>query len=222
MRDKLDLDKFDAYIFDFDGTLIDSLGLWHQIDIIYLARFGYRVPKGLGDEINGMSFTETAQYFKDRFNLPFSVEHIKQDWIDLSHDYYMNSVEFKPGAKEFLEYLKDKRVGIATSNQAFTTERFFRKRGIDSIDAFSYSCDVKRGKPFPFVFLQAADMLGVNPHNCLAFEDTYEGVLAAKRAGMTVVAVKDKHSKNQEQKIKNLADYYIEDFRELMKDGSSV
>ncbi len=220
----IDLNKYKAFIFDFDGTLVDSLGLWQQIDIIYLKRFGFEVPDGLGDEINGMSFTETAQYFKDRFNLPLSIEHIKQDWVDLSHDYYMESIDFQPGAREFLNYLKNnhKKIGIATSNQAFTTERYFRKQGIDYIGSFAYSCDVEKGKPFPFVFLKAAEDLGVKPEECLAFEDTLEGVTAAKRAGMTVVAFEDKYSHLKKEEIKELADYYITDYGELLEYGSNI
>lgn len=216
MTKKLNLNDYKAFVFDFDGTLVDSLGLWHDIDIAYLSRFNLEVPEDLGDAINGMSFTETAQYFKDRFKLPISVEHIKQDWIDMSHDYYMNSIEFKPGAQEILEYLDDRPIGLATSNQAFTTERFFRNKGIKNIDTFSYSCDVEKGKPFPYIFLRAAESLNIDPKDCLAFEDTYEGVLAAKRARMTVVSVEDKYSKAQEEKIRELSDYHISDFRELI------
>lgn len=223
LNKNFDLNNYDAYIFDFDGTLVDSLDLWHAIDIKYLSQFGITVPEDLGDAINGMSFTETAKYFKERFDLPYDIEHIKQDWINMSHNYYMNNIQFVPGAKEFIKFLgdNDKKIGIATSNQAYTTENFFKSRNIDNINAFSYSCDVPKGKPAPFVFLRAADKLSVSPENCLAFEDTYEGVKAAKSAGMTVIALEEEHSKAHFDKIKELADYTIKDYTELL-DGSKL
>lgn len=218
MKKEINLQDYEAMIFDFDGTLVDSLGLWHDIDVVYLKRFGLECPDNLSEEINGMSFTETAQYFKKRFSIPHDIERIKQDWVNLSHDYYMTTIPFKPRAKEFLEKISKKipKIGIATSNQALMTEGFFKREGIDYIKAFSYSCDVEKGKPYPYVFLEAAKKLKANPKKTLAFEDTVEGVLAAKRAGMTVVAVKDNHS-NNEEKLKELADYYIKDYSELIK-----
>lgn len=69
-----------AAIFDLDGTLIDSMWIWEQIDIDFLKHYGYEVPKNLKDEINHLSFEDTAQYFKDRFNIKDSVTHILDTW----------------------------------------------------------------------------------------------------------------------------------------------
>ena len=69
-----------AVIFDLDGTLVDSMWIWRDIDIEYLGRFGISVPSGLQTEIEGMSFSETAVYFKERFHIPDSLEKIKRDW----------------------------------------------------------------------------------------------------------------------------------------------
>lgn len=217
---QINIDDYQAVIFDFDGTLVDSLGLWSDIDIEYLGRHGLEVPADLSDSINGKSFTETAEYFKERFKIADSVEKIKEDWIDLSKHHYLEDIPFKTAAREFMEYLKDKdiRLGLATSNNQAITEAFFRERGIDLIEAYAYSCDAIQGKPAPYVFLNAAKALEVDPQNCLAFEDTLEGVQAAKAAGMTVVAVYDRFARHNEEKIREIADYYINDYNELLEE----
>ena len=78
------LDGKKAVIFDLDGTLVDSMWMWKAIDIEYLARFGLDCPDDLQKRIEGMSFSETASYFKERFGLEDSLEEIKEAWVDMS------------------------------------------------------------------------------------------------------------------------------------------
>ena len=73
-----------AILFDLDGTLVDSMWMWKEIDIEYLGKFGLNCPEDLQKVIEGMSFSETAVYFKNRFQLEDSLEQIKQDWISMS------------------------------------------------------------------------------------------------------------------------------------------
>ena len=112
------LKNIDAVIFDLDGTLVDSMWMWEAIDVEYLARYGLEFPKDLQRSIEGMSFSETAAYFKERFNLPDSLDQIKSDWNEMAWDKYLHEVPLKEGVREFLEHLKAKNIpaGIATSN----------------------------------------------------------------------------------------------------------
>ena len=107
-----------AVIFDLDGTLVDSMWMWKTIDIEYLARYGLECPDDLQREIEGMSFSETASYFKRRFGLEDSLDGIKEAWVQMSIEKYKNEVTLKPGARAFLDYIWDKGIpaGIATSN----------------------------------------------------------------------------------------------------------
>ena len=110
--------KIKAVIFDLDGTLVDSMWMWKQIDIEFLGRYGFDVPDDLERIIEGMSFSETAVYFKERFELPLTLEEIKTIWNEMAFDKYSNEVPLKQGAAEFLHYLSEKKIvmGIATSN----------------------------------------------------------------------------------------------------------
>ena len=105
-------DSAKAVIFDFDGTLVDSMWMWKQIDIEYLGRFGIVLDdsgaKRLQKDIEGMSFTETAVYFKDTFYIPDDIDVIKNDWTDMSVEKYRHEVGLKPYVREFLDFLKEK------------------------------------------------------------------------------------------------------------------
>ena len=92
------LSEIKGVIFDLDGTLVDSMWMWKAIDIEYLGKRGLDCPEDLQKKIEGMSFSETAVYFKERFHLPDSLEEIKAEWTRMSLDKYENQVPLKPGA----------------------------------------------------------------------------------------------------------------------------
>ncbi|MEG0376980.1 MAG: HAD family phosphatase [Eubacterium sp.] len=211
--------NYKGAIFDFDGTLVDSMDLWHEIDIAYLKRHGKLCPDDLPYEIAGKSFNETADYFKKRFDIPDSVEHIMEEWTTMSHDTYLLQIDFKPGALNLLKSLHQNgtKLAIATSNNRMTTEAYFKKHNAYNLfESMCFTGEVGKGKPDPSVFLEAARCLGASPNDCLAFEDTLEGVQAAKAAGMDTIAVADLWQGTQLEKIKILADDYILGFDDLI------
>ena len=207
-----------AVIFDLDGTLIDSMWMWKQIDIDYLARQGHPLPEDLQDCIEGMSFSETAVYFKKRFCLADSLEVIKADWNRMAYDIYVNDVPLKPGVLKFLQYLKKQgiRTGIATSNSKELLLAVLKSLEIEEyFDEIHTSCEVEKGKPAPDIYLLVAERLEVKPEACLVFEDIMQGILAGKAAGMKVCAIKDEFSTKQEAEKRANADWFINGFEEI-------
>ncbi len=217
------LQQKEAVIFDMDGSLVDSMWVWKDIDIEYLGRFGLDIPDDLQQEIEGMSFTETARYFRDRFGLDRSVEQIRADWNEMAWDKYRSRVMLKPGAREFLDSCRSHgiKLGIATSNSREIVDMVMEARGVaDYFSCITTACEAKKGKPAPDVYLLTAQQLSVDPKNCLVFEDIVFGIQAGKAAGMEVCAVDDAYSAYQEAEKRSLADYYIKDFREIQEIAS--
>ncbi|MGN0157603.1 MAG: HAD family hydrolase [Brotaphodocola sp.] len=209
-----------AVLFDLDGTLIDSMWMWKQIDIEYLGKFGYECPETLQKVIEGMSFTETAVYFKETFSIPDSLEEIKQTWIDMSIDKYRKEVPLKRGAGEFLEYLKEHgiKAGIATSNGQDMVDAVLTALKIAPyFQVITTACEVAHGKPAPDIYLKVAESLGVAPEDCMVFEDVPAGIMAGKAAGMAVCAVEDDFSAEMREEKKQLADFFIEDYNEILE-----
>lgn len=212
----------EAVIFDLDGSMVDSMWMWRAIDIEYLGRFGITLPENLQACIEGMSFSETAVYFKKRFDLPDDLDTIKADWNRMAWDKYTYEVPVKDGVTELLEYCMDHgiKVGIATSNSRELVENVVKARHLDQyFDCIMTGCDVAKGKPAPDIYLAVARELNVSPENCLVFEDIIPGIQAGKAAGMRVCAVYDKYSEHQDAEKRTLADYYTYHFKELMEDG---
>ena len=201
----------DAVLFDLDGTLVDSMWMWKEIDIEYLGRFGYTCPPDLQKIIEGMSFSETAEYFKSRFRIPDSIDEIKAAWIQMSIEKYRNEVTLKPGALRLLQYLEHtgKKAGIATSNGRDMVDAVLESLQIRPyFQVIATACEVAAGKPAPDIFLKAAEELGVDPRYCVGVEDAEAGVQAIKSAGMFAVGVGD-------AEILSKADYIVSETSKL-------
>lgn len=212
--------EIDAAIFDLDGTLVDSMWIWKAIDIEYLGRFGISYPEDLQPSIEGMSFSETACYFKERFSIPDSLEQIKADWNAMTREKYKNDVMLKPGALAFIKKWKEKGklLGIATSNSRELVEEVAESRSFRQyFDVIKTACEVEKGKPSPDIYFAVADALGTEPSRCMVFEDIAPGIQAGLNAGMKVCAVEDAYSLQKKQEKESLADYYIKDYNEILE-----
>lgn len=212
------LEHIKAVLFDLDGTLVDSMWVWNDIDVEYLGRFGLSLPETLQKEIEGMSFTETAVYIKQKFSIPDPIEKMKEDWNAMAFDKYVNEVPLKKGVPEFLALCRKKgiRLGIATSNSRQLVDAIIASHGLtEYFDGIVTGCEVNRGKPWPDVYLETARRCGASPEHCLVFEDIVPGIQAGRNAGMKVCAVADAYSVYQKKEKRKLADYYVEDFTEI-------
>ncbi len=213
--------KYKAVIFDLDGTLIDSMGIWFEVDKQYLLKRNIKVPENLFDQVEGgNSFIEIARFFKEKFSLPDTLEEIMNEWTEMVEEYYQSKISLRPGVKELLEYLKKKglKTGIGTSNSMKLTRTVLQANGVlDLFDHIVAGCSEIKGKPFPDIFLQVAEFLQVEPQECLVIEDVLVGVQAARNAGMTVFAVYDQYSEDYMSQIKQEADLFAEDFQLITK-----
>jgi len=213
--------KYKAVIFDLDGTLIDSMGIWFEVDKQYLLKRNIEVPENLFDQVEGgNSFIEIAKFFKERFNLPDSLDEIMNEWTEMVEEYYRYKITMRPGVIELLEFLKKKdvKLGIGTSNSMKLTRLVLEVNGVlKYFDHIVAGCEEIKGKPFPDIFLAVAEELNVSPRKCLVVEDVLVGVQAAKNAGMDVYAIYDKYSSDKQIQIKETADFYADNAKQLLQ-----
>lgn len=208
----------EAVIFDLDGTIVDSMWVWPQVDIEFLGQHGYELPDDLQRELDGKSFYECAVYIRNRFHLQETEEELMYIWNEMALEMYSTQVKVKPGVEAFLKKIKAAgiKTGIASSNSHVLVEAALNGNGIlKYFDSIHTANEVGKGKPAPDIYLLVAEDLGVKPENCLVFEDIVVGIQAGKNAGMETCAVYDEASKEDDEEKKKTADYYIKDYKEL-------
>lgn len=206
-------------IFDLDGTILDSSWVWDMVDIKFLGDRGFEVPEDYVEAISPMGAERAAVYTIERFGLNEEPDAIVREWIEMAKKEYAEDVVCKPFVKEYLEQIASRgiKMAVATSSDRelflATLERENILKYFDDIVTVN---EVQRGKGYPDIYEEAARRIKINPHHCVVFEDIYTGVYGAKLGEFNVIAVKDKKSLHNRDKIMRLADYYIESFDELM------
>ncbi len=208
-----------ACIFDLDGTLLDSMHIWADVDAGFLQQRGLKVPKDYTETITPMSLDEAAAYTIKRFELKESVEELKDEWSHMVLEAYTHTVELKPYAREYLHYLKDHgtSLAVATSLPKALYEPVLAKNDLSHLfDAFCSTEEVKVGKRQPDVFLLAAQRLSMSATQCTVYEDLLEAIVSAKQVGMTTYAVYDDSSKASWQQIAKIADGIIMNYKDVM------
>lgn len=152
-----------AAIFDLDGTLLDSMGVWDQVDIDFLNKRGIEVPPDYMTKVSAMQFRQIAEYTIARFGLTDTPEELMQEWDDMASVAYSTTVEAKPGALDYLRDLKDSgvKLGVATSLPPRLREPALRHVGMFDLfnDIVSVDDANDVGKDQPDVYLLAAKRL---------------------------------------------------------------
>jgi HAD superfamily hydrolase (TIGR01509 family) len=210
-----------AAIFDVDGTLLDSMGLWHQVDVDFFASRGLELPDDYERAVCAMKPMECARYTIDRFRLHDRPEALVRLWNQMAMTAYATSVKPKPGAVEYVCYLKDTGASLAVATSLTPAMRDAALRHIGIAEYFDEAVSVEQttsvDKSRPEVYLFAASALGVGPEDCTVFEDLLVGMKAAKTAGMRVWAVRDEYAKTDCVAIRRVADGVIDDFTDAPK-----
>ena len=205
----------EAAIFDLDGTLLDSMWVWHEVDREFFAARGMDVPADYAEKIQSLTFRETAAYTVERYGLPESPEDLMALWNEMSFRQYRDHVKLKPGAREYLEALRSRgvKLGIATNLTTHVARAVLESNGVRGWFAALTSADeVPRGKQFPDIYLLAARKLGVEPRLCVAYDDVAKSLLGMRAAGMTACAVREPDMPQNFEGMKRDFDCYIEDF----------
>lgn len=210
----------EGMIFDVDGTLLDSMPVWAQSGERYLATLGICAPKSLGKILFSMTMQQGAEYIKNTFGLEQNAEEILAGIIGVVQEAYQNETGCKRAAELFLKTLYDAGVPmvVATSNDRPLVVSAFERLGILSYFTEILTCgEFGRGKDSPEIFHAAAGKMGSAPSGTWVVEDGLYAICTAKEAGYRVIGVADEASKEDAEKIRQLADYFIVDFAENVR-----
>lgn len=223
-------------IFDMDGTLIDSVGIWNKTDEILIGKLANReisVPNiqqirdGILAECKSDDiYLEYCDFLRKKFDSNLSAREILDLRWDISDEYIKSQIDYKPNADKLLHLLREKGYILAlattTTNIQLNAYRNFNaniKRKADIDEMFSVVLskeDVQEKKPSPEVHNKIMQLLGVSPSECLIIEDSLIGVQAGKNARIEVAVMYDKYSDGDREEINKLADYRFSSFDEVI------
>lgn len=199
-------------IFDMDGTLIDSMGVWNQVAEEYISSLGVQYSAELMERTVHLTVLESAALFAEYYNLPQSPEQIAWEIDTQMEARYTTDIPLKPGARAVLERMQAAGVKmcVASSTAQNLIDICLKRLGVREFFQFVLSAEeVGAGKDKPDVYLEAARRLGSLPQNTLVFEDAVYAAQTAKSAGFKVVAICDQFTTGDQKALEEISDYYI-------------
>lgn len=232
------LENKKVIIFDLDGTLIDSVGIWNAIDEELIKQIG-NIPLGnenIAKQRDDMlkkfqnepdMYLAYCGFLKEKYQSTLTKEEIKALRYEIADDYLKNKIDYKPNAEKVLKYLKQKGyilvIASTTLRHCVAIYQTQNKNIINKAnlnDMFSLILtkdDVITKKPSPEVHEKVMEKLKVTKEQCLIIEDSLIGVEAGKNAGIEVAVMYDQYANGDREQIDKLANYQFRNFNEMLE-----
>ncbi|MCR4847147.1 MAG: HAD family phosphatase [Eubacterium sp.] len=207
-------------IFDIDGVVLDSMSIWNDLGARYLRSIDVEPEEGLNEILFSMSMEQGADYLKEHYKLKTSTASILNGIRDMLRDFYYYEVPSKPGAKELMEFLKEKgmRITAATSSPRSHIEKALTRNKLLSYVEIIYTTgEIGISKHSPDIYNKAASYMKLTPAEVLVFEDSLYALKTAKEAGYKTVGVYDKDGETDQAGVEATGDIYIRSLHELIE-----
>ena len=201
-------------IFDFDGTLVDSMFIWDTFGEDYLRTLGKEPKENLTETFKTFTLEQAAEYYREHYGVTLSVGEIVDGVNEMVSEIYRTKVALKKGVLELLRDLQGKGVNmcVATVTDRPIVEDVLKKLGIRDFFTEIFTCaEVGHNKETPHIYRAALEVLGTRKEETVVFEDALHALMTAKNDGFPVAAVYDKHEAKQIE-MRAEADYYISDY----------
>ena len=209
-----------SYLFDFDGTLVDSMPTFASVMTRILDENGIKYPKDIVKIITPLGYKGTAKYFKEELGISLSEEESLDFMLKYMQDEYTYRVPAKDGVIETLLALKERgaSLNILTASPHDVLDPCLKRLGIYELFDNVWSCnDFETTKADPDIYVRAAEKIGVPVSEVSFLDDNLNADKTAKLAGMRVVGVYDDSSSDYVDEMKKACEKYIYDFSELLE-----
>ena len=206
------------FLFDMDGTLIDSNGIWKDVDRTFLARRGMPYTHAYYEGVAHTIFPLAAQFTKEFCHLEESCDEIMAEWMELARGMY-EKVAVKPGVRAYLKQCKAEGRAMAVVTSAVPEHCLAALRHLDLEKYFqniTFAQELKLEKKDPAIWLAAAEKKGIRPEDCTVFDDSLAACQGARAAKMRTVGVYDDYFAQDERDMRGFCDVYIRSFQELL------
>ena len=210
----------DGIIFDFDGTLFDSMYVWYCAASNYLISLSKEPSKTLNQEVAAMNIRQAAEYLKTSYGIDRTVPEIINDINRMAQVEYTDRVQPKCGVIEALEEMHRQgiKMCVATTNVTFLVRAAAQRCGLDRyFSAYFSGTELNINKDTPRIYELALEHLGTKKENTWVFEDSIFAVKSAKSGGFRVAAVYDEYSAEHISELEKTADVYLNSMKEWKK-----
>ncbi|MDR2589403.1 MAG: HAD family phosphatase [Oscillospiraceae bacterium] len=207
-----------SVIFDFDGTLFDSMQVWYHFESELLRSYGKEPKPGLAEVLRALSSIEEAEYLIKEYGVERTVDEIIFDRNSKILENYSQTIPLKDGAIEVMEALKERNIPmcIATATERVLIAPAVKRLGLSKYIDRVFTCEeVGKSKSFPDIFIEAANFMGTKPEETLVVEDALYAIITAKKAGFIVAGLYDLSSIDVKDEIIELSDYYHETLHDM-------
>lgn len=207
------------YIFDLDGTITDTNGIWLEVDREFLARRGLAPTPEYYQVVSRSIYPIAADFTKEYYRLPDTPEAIMAEWDALAERHYRELAPLKPGAGEFLRQCKaeGRPMAIFTACRPALCQTVLERFGLRGLfTQIVYAEEIGLEKRNPLCFVRLGELLGAPLADCTLFDDSPDNCATAEKAGMAAVGVYDEYYANRQDELRAVCSRYVRSFEELV------
>ena len=213
------------YIFDLDGTITDTNGLWVEVDRAFLARRGLASTPEYTDMVSRSIYPIAAQFTREYYQLPDTPEEIMAEWDCLAELHYRELAPLKPGAADFLRRCRadGRAMAVFTACRPALCRIALERFGLTGLfERVVYAEEIGLEKRDPRCFARLSEVLGVPPEDCTLFDDSPDNCATAAKAGMDTVGVYDDYYAHRQEELKAVCRRYVRSLGELIEESSGA
>lgn len=208
------------YVFDLDGTITDTNGVWTEVDREFLARRGLPHTREYRRTVERSIFPVAAQFTREYYGLTESARDIMDEWQSLARRHYRELAPLKPGAEAFLRQCRGdgQPMALFTACRPALCEAVLERFGLRPLfGRVVFAEEIGLEKRDPQCFVELSRRIGAAPADCVLFDDSPDNCATAAQAGMDTVGVYDVYYEDRQAELRGVCRRYVRSLEELVR-----